>query len=144
MGFFDNVKAAANDLKSSVDQQLSSSNAGRDVERHYRDLGMLVYLRDTGREIVAADWDRVFGALQAFETQGAMPSFALQTAPPPPPGAATPPPPPGAAATPPPPPAATPAPPPPPAAAPAPPPPPPPPPMGDVTPPPPPPPPPSA
>ena len=88
MGFLDNVKAAATDLKSSVDQQLSSSNTHRDAERHFRDLGMLAYLKETGREIVPADWDRVLGALQAFEAQGGIPTSALQTAPPPPPGAA--------------------------------------------------------
>ncbi len=146
MGFLDNVKAAANDLKSSVDQQLSSSNANRDAEKHYRDLGMLAYLKETGREVEQADWDRVLGALQSYESQGSLGSFALHTAPPPPPGAAagSPPPPPGAA--PPPPAAGDPAPPPPAADAPAPPPPaaappPPPPPPGPATPPPPPPPP---
>ncbi|MEZ5191627.1 MAG: hypothetical protein R2734_03300 [Nocardioides sp.] len=51
MGFLDQVKAAANDLKTSVDQQLTSSNAERDAERHLRDLGVLAYLkrRPTGR-----------------------------------------------------------------------------------------------
>lgn len=156
MGFLDKAKAAANDLKASVDQQLSSSNASRDAEKHYRDLGMLAYLKETGRPIVDADWQRVFEALRAMESQGVITSFALQTTPPPPPGAvaagqAAPPPPPGAAAPPPPPPgAAAPPPPPPPAgmappppAAPVTPPPPPPPAPADVTPPPPPPPPPS-
>ena len=99
MGFLDNVKAAANDLKSSVDQQLSSSSTGRDVEKHFRDLGMLAYLKGTGREIVAADWDRVLSTLQSLEASGAIPTFALQTAAPPPPGAAPTPPPPGACGT---------------------------------------------
>jgi hypothetical protein len=156
MGFLDKAKAAANDLKASVDQQLSSSNAGRDAEKHYRDLGMLAYLKETGRPIVDADWQRVLEALRAMESQGVITSFALQTTPPPPPGAvaagqAAPPPPPGAAAPPPPPPGPA-APPPPPPAGMAPPPPPPPAPVAppppppapaDVTPPPPPPPPPS-
>ncbi|MFN8190237.1 MAG: hypothetical protein U0R78_07310 [Nocardioidaceae bacterium] len=111
MGFLDKAKAAANDLKASVDQQLSSSNASRDAEKHYRDLGMLAYLKETGRPIVDADWQRVFEALRAMESQGVITSFALQTTPPPPPGAvaagqAAPPPPPGAAAPPPPPPGA--------------------------------------
>jgi hypothetical protein len=130
MGFLDNVKAAANDLKSSVDQQLASSSIGRDVEKHFRDLGMLAYLKGTGREIVDADWDRVLSTLQTLEASGAIPTFTLQTAAPPPPGAAPTPPPPGAPAPPPPPPpgAAAPPPPPPGGAAPPPPPPPPPPP----------------
>lgn len=160
MGFLDKAKAAANDLKASVDQQLSSSTASRDAEKHYRDLGMLAYLKETGRPVVDADWDRVLESLRAMESQGVITSFALQTsAPPPPPGAAAagqpappppagysaPPPPAGSAPPPPPPPpgAATPPPPPPPAAPTTPPPPPPPPPAG-ATPPPPPPPPPTA
>ena len=102
MGFLDKAKAAANDLKASVDQQLSTSTAGRDAEKHYRDLGMLAYLKETGRPIVDADWQRVFDALRSMESQGVITSFALQTAaPPPPPGAVAagqaPPPPPGAA-----------------------------------------------
>jgi hypothetical protein len=142
MGFLDNVKAAANDLKSSVDQQLSSSTSHRDVDKHFRDLGMLYYLKETGREIVQADWDRVLAELKASEAQGAIPTFALQTAAPPPPGAgatgpSAPPPPPSGMAPPPPPAAEAPA-------APTPAPPPPPPPAGGVTPPPPPPPPPSS
>ncbi|MFN8195616.1 MAG: hypothetical protein U0R80_15195 [Nocardioidaceae bacterium] len=148
MGFLDKAKAAANDLKNSVDQQLSTSSAQKDAERHFRDLGMLAYLKETGREVVAADWDRVFGTLQQMEQSGGITSFQLQTAPPPPaPGmAGSVPPPPGAAAAPPPPPGAA-APPPPPPAPPAPgaaapPPPPPPPPAGGAVPPPPPPPPP--
>ena len=95
MGFLDKAKAAAHDLKSSVDQQMSSSATHRDAERHLRDLGLLAYLKETGRPIVAADWDRVLATLQSLEASGAMPTFTLQTAPPPPPGAASAPPAPG-------------------------------------------------
>ncbi len=110
MGFLDNVKAAANDLKTSVDQQLSTSNAGRDAEKHFRDLGMLAYLKGTDRAIVDADWERIFGAIKQIEAAGGIPTFALHTSAPPPPGAAgapsgmTPPPPapPGGMAPPPP------------------------------------------
>jgi len=79
MGFMDQVKAAATDLRDSVEDSLSSTNAARDVERHYRDLGMLTYLQETGRTIVPADRDRVLGALREAEAAGAMPTFALQT-----------------------------------------------------------------
>lgn len=135
MGFLDQVKAAATDLKTSVDQQLSSSNEGRDAERHLRDLGVLAYLKATDRPVDDADWERVLGALRSFESAGSMPALTLHTAAPPPPGTTAPPPPPpppGAAAPPPPPPpppgaATTPPPPPPPSAASPPPPPPPPP-----------------
>ncbi len=107
MGFLDNVKAAATDLKDSVDQQLSSSTTHRDGERHYRDLGMLTYLKETGREVVPADWDRVLTALKAFEAQGELGPFSLHTAPTPPPsaGGPAPPPPPADGQAPPPPPA---------------------------------------
>lgn len=94
MGFLDNVKAAAKDLTDSVDQQLTSTNAGRDAERHYRDLGMMAYLKETGRTVEAADWERVLGALKAYEAQGAMGTFVLHTTPHPPPAAPPPAPPP--------------------------------------------------
>ena len=118
MGFMDQVKAAANDLKESVEGSLASGNSARDVERHYRDLGMLTYLQDTGRSIDAADRERILAALRAAEAAGAMTAFTLQTgAPPPPPpppggqvppyaGQQPPPPPPTGQAPPPPPPTA--------------------------------------
>src|SRR5688572_16464157 len=81
----DQVKAAANDLKDSVERSLASGNAARDVERHYRDLGMLTYLQDTGRAIDAADRARIVAELRAAEAAGAMTAFTLQTAAPPPP-----------------------------------------------------------
>ena len=98
MGFMDQVKAAANDLKDSVEGSLASGNSARDVERHYRDLGMLTYLQDTGRVIDAADRERIVAALRAAEAAGAMTAFTLQTGAPPPP----PPPPPYAGQQPPP------------------------------------------
>ena len=85
MGFMDQVKAAANDLKDSVEGSLASGNSARDVERHYRDLGMLTYLQDTGRAIDAADRERIVAALRAAEAAGAMTAFTLQTGAPPPP-----------------------------------------------------------
>jgi hypothetical protein len=94
MGFLDNVKAAAKDLTDSVDEQLTSTNAGRDAERHYRDLGMLAYLKETGRPVDAADWARVLGALKEYEAHGALGTFVLHTAPVRPPAAPPPGPPP--------------------------------------------------
>ena len=89
----DQVKAAATDLKDSVEGSLSSTNAGRDVEKHYRDLGMLTYLQETGRTIDPADRKRILAALRSAEAAGAMTAFALQTGTPPPtpPAAPTPP-----------------------------------------------------
>jgi hypothetical protein len=94
MGFLDNVKAAAKDLTDSVDQQLTSTTAGRDAERHYRDLGMMAYLKQTGRHVEVADWERVLGALKEYEAQGALGAFVLHTTPHPPPAAPPPAPPP--------------------------------------------------
>ncbi len=94
MGFLDNVKSAAKDLTESVDQQLTSTNAGRDAERHYRDLGMMAYLKETGRTVEVADWERVLGALKGYEAQGALGTFVLHTTPHPPPAAPPPAPPP--------------------------------------------------
>jgi len=87
MGFMDQVKAAATDLKDSVEGSLSSTNAARDVERHYRDLGMLAYLQETGRSIDPADRERILAALRQAEAEGAIATFALQTGAPPTPPA---------------------------------------------------------
>ncbi len=94
MGFMDQVKAAATDLKDSVEGSLSSTNAARDVEKHYRDLGMLTYLQETERTIDPADRDRILATLRAAEGAGAMAAFALQTGAVPPPGPPHAPPPP--------------------------------------------------
>jgi hypothetical protein len=102
MGFMDQVKAAANDLVDSVEGSLTSGNAARDVEKHYRDLGMITYLHETGRAIDQADRARILGALQAAEAAGAMSAFTLQTGQPPAAAPAPPPAPPTGAAPPPP------------------------------------------
>lgn len=86
MSFMDQVKAAATDLRDSVEGSLSSTNAARDVEKRYRDLGMLTYLQETGRTIDPADRERLLAALRSAEAAGAMAAFALTThAPTPPP-----------------------------------------------------------
>lgn len=107
MGFLDKAKAAATELSAKADQALSSqglagpSAGGKQTDKYFRDLGVLAYLEATGRPADAGERDRIMSALQGFEGQGAMPSFALQTTAPPPPGAvaagyAAPPPAPGA------------------------------------------------
>ena len=124
MGFLDKAKAAAGDLSSRADAALanaglggpgSATTSGGDVERLFRDLGVLAYLEHSGREVPAAERMRVLAALQDAEQRGAVRSFALQTPPPPAPGAggpgasggggagqgtSAPPPPPGAAGAP--------------------------------------------
>ena len=89
MGFLDEVKAAAIDLKDTVEGSLSSTNAARDVERMYRDLGMLTFLQETGRSIEAADRERLLNGLKAAEAAGSIAAFTLVTGPPPPPPTAT-------------------------------------------------------
>ena len=97
MGFLDKAKAAATELSAKADQALASqglagpSVGGKQADKFFRDLGVLAYLDATGRPSDAGERDRIMTALQGFEAQGALPSFALQTAaspPPPPPGAA--------------------------------------------------------
>lgn len=95
VGFLDSAKQAAQNLKTQVDTSMASSQATKEVERHYRDLGMLAYLEATGRPVHQADRERLLAGLSELEAAGSMPAFQLQSSPPPPPGAAGPPPPPG-------------------------------------------------
>ena len=93
MGFLDKAKAAATELSAKADQALANQGlagpaaAGKHADKHLRDLGVLAYLEATGRPADPAEKARLIEALQGFESQGALPSFALQTAAPPPPGA---------------------------------------------------------
>lgn len=108
MGFLDKAKAAATDLTAKANTALSSSGAGGpsapgagDVDRYFRDLGVLTYLEANGRSGDPEDRARVMAALQEMEARGAIRSLALHTAPPPAPGTAGAggfPPPPGAVA----------------------------------------------
>jgi hypothetical protein len=109
MGFLDNAKAAASNLAAKADSALNSATTGgpkpADIDKYFRDLGVLTYLELTGRPADAAERERVLGTLRDFDGQGALRSFALQTTPPPAPGmaGAVPPAPGMAGATPPPP-----------------------------------------
>jgi hypothetical protein len=92
MGFFDKAKAAASDLAAKADTAMQSQGMagpaalGKQADKYFRDLGLLAYLDATGRPADAAERDRIMSALQGFEAQGGIASFALQTpAPPPPP-----------------------------------------------------------
>ena len=106
MGFFDKAKAAATELAAKADGALASSGmagpaaAAKHADRLFRDLGVLAYLESTGRPVDGTARERLLAELGAVEGQGGIPSFALQTAAPPPPGMAgqagyAPPPPPG-------------------------------------------------
>lgn len=94
MGFLDKAKAAATDLAAKADTALASSGlsgpkvpGAGDVDKLFRDLGVLAYLDSTGRTADLAERQRVLTALQDLEARGAVASFALHTAPPPAPGA---------------------------------------------------------
>lgn len=86
MGFLDKAKAAATELSAKADQALASQGlagpaaAGKQADKFFRDLGVLAYLDATGRPADADEKVRIMAALQGFEGQGALPSFALQTA----------------------------------------------------------------
>lgn len=113
MGLLDKAKAAASDLAAKADSAMSNMSSTAtggprpaDLDKYFRDLGVLTYLEATGRPADAAERDRVMTTLRDLDGQGAIRSFALQTTPPPAPGMAgapmTPPPPGMAGATPPP------------------------------------------
>lgn len=110
MGFLDKAKAAADQLAAKADTALAGSGLGgpgttganADADRYFRDLGVLAYLEANGREASAQDRERILDTLRGMESQGAIRSFALQTAPPPAPGTASAPPAPGTASAPPP------------------------------------------
>lgn len=113
MGLLDKAKAAASDLAAKADSamnNMSSTATGgprpADLDKYFRDLGVLTYLEASGRPADAAERERVLTTLRDLDSQGAIRSFALQTTPPPAPGMAgapmTPPPPGMAGATPPP------------------------------------------
>jgi hypothetical protein len=118
MGFLDKVKEQAGTLANSVNETVNKGQASMDQSQSrkhadglLRDLGALVYARDTDRggETVDADIARLMTDLQAHEAQGGVVDMSDHSRPPAPgqsaaspdPGAA--PPPPGGAATPPPP-----------------------------------------
>jgi hypothetical protein len=93
MGLLDKAKAAANDLAAKADTALGSSGMGGpkapgsgDADRYLRDFGVLAYLEANGRPADPEEHRRVMTALQEMDKSGAIPSFALHSAPPPPPG----------------------------------------------------------
>jgi hypothetical protein len=137
MGFLDKVKEQAGTLANTVNdtvnkgqQSMDQSQSRKAADALLRDLGALVYARDTGRgtDTTDADIARVTTDLQAHEAQGGVVDLAERSRPPapgqaagtpPPPGGGdvAPPPPPGGEAAAPPPPAGAVTPPPPPASA---------------------------
>jgi hypothetical protein len=127
MGFLDKVKESANQVANSVNETVAKGQQSMDQSQSrkagdalLRDLGAMVYARDTGRgtETTDADIARITADLQAHEAQGGLVDLADRSRPPapgaadgapPPPGAAAAPPPPGGAVAPPPPPGGAPA-----------------------------------
>ena len=107
MGFMDKMKEQANSLAVQVNdtvskgqQSFEESQSRRHADALLRDLGVLVYVRDSGRGTATTDAEiaRVTAALQAHEAKGEAIRLeigvdsSLPTPPPPPP--ATPPTPP--------------------------------------------------
>ena len=79
MGFLDKVKEQANSLATSVNDTVNKGQTSMDQSQSrkaadalLRDLGAVVYARDTGRggETTDADVQRLTAALQAHEAQG--------------------------------------------------------------------------
>ena len=115
MGFLDKVKEQAGSLANTVNETVSKGQQSMDQSQSrkhadglLRDLGALVYARDTGRatETTDADIARLTADLETHEAQGGvvdltersrLPASGQDV--PPPPGGGTPPPPPGGAAT---------------------------------------------
>jgi hypothetical protein len=122
MGFMDKMKEAGNSFATSVNetvskgqQQMDEGQSKKHADALLRDLGALVYARDSGRGEASTDAEiqRVTTELQTHESQGGAIDLAVRVgvAPAPPAAAPGPPPAPGSAAAPPPPGAATPPPP---------------------------------
>jgi len=112
MGFLDKVKEQAGSLANSVNETVSKGQQSMDegqsrkrADGLLRDLGALVYARDTGRGTEATDAaiTRLTAELQDHEAQGGVVDLSDHTQAPAP-EEGTPPPPPGAGTTPPPPP----------------------------------------
>lgn len=121
MGFLDKVKEQANTLATSVNDtvnkgqsSLDQSQSRKHADGLLRDLGALVFTRDTGRgtETTDASIGRLIAELQAHEAQGGAIDLSEHGRPPapgqaggapPPPGGSVAPPPPGGVAAPPPP-----------------------------------------
>ena len=126
MGLMDNLKQSANSITQSLNETVAKGQSSMDASasrKHadalLRDLGALVYARDSDRATPTTDADieRITADLRAVEAQGGVVDLQLKAGPPPnatppppaggaappPSGAPVPPPPPGAAATPPPP-----------------------------------------
>lgn len=113
MGFMDKVKEVGNQAASAVNsavdkgqQTMNDSQAKKSADSLLRDLGALVYLRDTGRADASNESEiaRITEALKAHEAAGSPINLAVgpAVAPPAPPAAGATPPPPGAATPPPP------------------------------------------
>lgn len=112
MGLLDDLKAKGSKLATQANQSLSdlggggAGQANKQAEGLLHDLGVITWLELQGRAdgTVAAEKERVLGALQQIEAQSGPVQPVMKSAAPPAPGAAGgAPPPPGAGAAPPPP-----------------------------------------
>ena len=82
MSFFERARAGYDNLAGRTDDAFDRATASKDlgeIDKHYRDLGVLAYLAATGRPVDQATQHRLLGALTALEQRGAIRDFTLHT-----------------------------------------------------------------
>lgn len=82
MSFFERARAGYDNLAGRTDDAFDRATASKDlgeIDKHYRDLGVLAYLAATGRPADQATQQRLLGALTALEQRGAIRDFTLHT-----------------------------------------------------------------
>lgn len=82
MSFFERARAGYDNLAGRTDDAFDRATASKDlgeIDKHYRDLGVLAYLAATGRPADQATQQRLVGALTALEQRGAIRDFTLHT-----------------------------------------------------------------
>ena len=73
MSFFERARAGYDNLAGRTDDAFDRATASKDlgeIDKHYRDLGVLAYLAATGRPADQATQQRLLGALTALEQRG--------------------------------------------------------------------------
>lgn len=82
MSFLERARAGYENLAGRADQALDAATAGKElgeIDRYYRDLGVLAYLEATGRDVDPTTRERLESVLRSLEARGAIRDFRLQT-----------------------------------------------------------------
>lgn len=81
MNFFDRAQSGYDRLAGRADElwERTGQQPVGDVDRHYRDLGMLAYLAATGRPVDEGVRAQLVEVLRAMEERGAIRDFPLAT-----------------------------------------------------------------